>query len=162
MDDVLSAAYTFVAESYRYRIPSYVRGYRDSDDLAAEVVALLWAAGDRLRFENATALRAWLKAVALGRLMDWSRHARAKKNNRGNTACLDYEPAARSSSLADLEAADLRRYLLSGLSARDSRGLAMWLDGHSTEDIAEQLGCSLRTVHRLIAAQRGRLGKELH
>jgi RNA polymerase sigma factor (sigma-70 family) len=127
----------------------------DEDDVAASAFRQFYRAAAANRFarlENRDDLWQVLSILTTRKAVDYHKH-QARWKRSGGFAAL---PTDMVSTIADPAratlAADEVRVLFEQLPDDEAREVArLKLDGHSNEEIADRLGCTLRTVTRRLA-----------
>ena len=134
----------------------------DDEDVALSAFKSLCLGAERGRFpqlDDRNDLWRLLALLAIRKAIDLQRRRQA----RGEPGAADVEQLLSGDPPPDLaaELAEEYRRLLDRLGDATLRAVALWkVEGHSNEEIAQKLGCGLRSVERKLHRIRALLGEE--
>lgn len=157
------------------RIPSNLRGVVDAEDVVQEALAVAARTLSHFHWDGPGSFYRWVATIAVRKLRDWLRRYRALKRGGPRAPAggspgppsdsyvqlLDELVSAErtaSRSMARLEAAAALHAALRELPDDYRRAIELvYLEGHSVQAVAAEMGRTEHAIHHLCNKARGRL-----
>lgn len=150
----------------RQQIAARLRHKVDAEDVVQSVFESFFAKTEQLQITDWDGLWGLLVLITVRKCIRHVEHQQAHRRDArrevqlpagGDWPLVDREPSPQEGAML----AELMEELLSGFDADDRAVLELSLQGHSTQEISEQLGRAERTVRRLREQARTRLQARL-